>query len=101
MINSILNNLKNLLKIKDEQNMNRININYINKYDIEFCLYLINILQEGFKPNDLNNNKNIALKYEKIYKILFSYPFPYLKNADFILYYVSLCHFVVLLYFYQ
>ena len=85
VINSILNNLKNLLKINDEQNMNRININNINKYDIEFCLYLINILQEGFKPNDLNNNKNVALKYEKIYKILFSYPFPYLKNADFIL----------------
>ena len=85
VINSILNNLKNLLKINDEKNMNRININNINKYDIEFCLYLINILQEGFKPNDLNNNKNVALKYEKIYKILFSYPFPYLKNADFIL----------------
>ena len=85
VLNSILNNLKNLLKINDEQNMNMINVNNINKYNIEFCLYLINILQEGFKASDLNNNKNISQTYGKIYKILFSYPFPYIKNADFIL----------------
>ena len=85
VINSILNNLINLLKINDEQNMNNININNINKYDIEFCLYLINILQEGLKVIDINKNKNISQIFEKIYKILFSYPFHYIKNADFIL----------------
>jgi len=33
--------------------MSNINVNNINKYDIEFCLYLINILEEGFRTNDI------------------------------------------------
>ena len=81
MIESVLNNLIVLLKINNEQDMNKININSINKYDIEFCLYLINILQEGLRGNDFKDNENLP----KIYKILFNYPFPNIKNADFIL----------------
>ena len=81
MIESVLNNLIVLLKINNEQDMNKININSINKYDIEFCLYLINILQEGLRGNDFKDNENLS----KIYKILFNYPFPNIKNADFIL----------------
>ena len=85
VIDSILNNLITLLKITDEQNINNININNINKYDIEFCLYLINILQEGFRGNDFNNKDVIGTKLLKIYNILFSFPFSKIKNADFIL----------------
>ena len=85
VIDSILNNLIKLLKITDEQNINNININNINKYDIEFCLYLINILQEGFRGNDLNNKDIIRTKLLKIYNILFSFPFSKIKKADFIL----------------
>ena len=85
IIDSILNNLINLLKINDIQNINSININNINKYDIEFCLYLINILQEGLRGCDLNDKDNIGQKLLKIFNILFSFPFSNIKNADFIL----------------
>ena len=52
IIDSLLNNLTFLLKINNEQNINAININSLNKYDIEFCLHLINTIQENFKSND-------------------------------------------------
>ena len=84
-IDLILNNLTNLLNIKDGQN-NNYNVNSMNKYDIEFCLYLINILFEGFSGNDLNNKKfNINGKLTKIFNILFSFPFTKVENADFII----------------
>ena len=84
-IDLILNNLTNLLNIKDGQN-NNYNVNSMNKYDIEFCLYLINILFEGFSGNDLNNKKfNINGKLTKIFNILFSFPFTKVENAEYIL----------------
>ena len=72
--------------------MPNININLINKYDIEFCLYLINILQEGFIGNDFSRKDNIGNKLNKIYVILFSYPFTKIKNADHVLlsYYITI-----------
>ena len=85
IIDSILNNFIILLKINNEQNINSININSVNKYDIEFCLYLINSIQESIKLNDIKDNSNLSQKIQKIYKILISYPFPNIKNADFIL----------------
>ena len=85
VIDSILNNLITLLQITDEQNINNKDISNINIYDIEFCLYLINILQEGFRGNDLNNKDNIGQKLLRIYNILFSFPFSNVKKADFIL----------------
>jgi hypothetical protein len=85
IIDSILNNLINILKINDIQNLNQINLNKLNKYDIEFCLFLINILQEGIRGCDLNNKDNIGQKIAKIYNILFSFPFSRLENADFVL----------------
>ena len=72
IIDSVLNNLKNLLKINNEQDMSNININALNKFDIEFCLYLISILQEGFIGNDFANKDNIGQKLSKIYIILFT-----------------------------
>ena len=84
-IDLILNNLTNLLNIKDGQN-NNYNVNSMNKYDIEFCLYLINILFEGFSGNDLNNKKfNINGKLTKIFNILFSFPFTKVENANYII----------------
>ena len=84
-IDLILNNLTNLLNIKDGQN-NNYNVNSMNKYDIEFCLYLINILFEGFSGNDLNNKKfNINGKLTKIFNILFSFPFTKVENAEYII----------------
>ncbi len=85
IIDCVLNNLGNLLKINNEQDMNNININLLNKYDIEFCLYLISILQEGFIGNDFKRSDNIGNKLNKIYIILFSYPFTKIKKADFVL----------------
>ena len=85
VIDSVINNLKNLLKINSEQDMSNINVNSLNKYDIEFCLYLINILQEGFRTNDINNNDNISKKLINIFNILFSFPFTNVNNADFVL----------------
>ena len=86
VIDSVLNNLINLLKINNmEPNLKNININTINNYDIEFCLYLINILQQGLKKDDINNNDNIGKNIKRIYKILFSFPFYNIKNGDFIL----------------
>ena len=92
IIDSVLNNVINLLKINNEQDMPNININLINKYDIEFCLYLINILQEGFIGNDFSRKDNIGNKLNKIYVILFSYPFTKIKNADHVLlsYYITI-----------
>ena len=85
-IDSILNILINLLNIKNGQNNNNYNENSINKYDIEYCLYFINILFEGFRGNDLNNNEyNINGKLTEIYNILFTFPFTNIKNADYIL----------------
>ena len=81
VIESMVNNIMVLLKINNMNDMSQINVNSINKYDIEFSLYLINILQEGLRGNDFKNNNNLA----KVYKILFNYPFPNIKNADFIL----------------
>ena len=89
IIDSVLNNLKNLLKINNEQDMPNININALNKFDIEFCLYLISILQEGFIGNDFANKDSIGQKLSKIYIILFTYPFTKIQNAD----YVLLCYF--------
>jgi hypothetical protein len=84
-IDLILNNLTNLLKLKDGQN-NNYNVKSINKYDIEFCLYLINILFEGFRGNDLNNKEfNINGKLTKIFNILFSFPFTKVEKADYII----------------
>lgn len=84
-IDLILNNLTNLLNIKDGHN-NNYNVNSMNKYDIEFCLYLINILFEGFRGNDLNNKEfNINGKLTKIFNILFSFPFAKVENADYII----------------
>ena len=85
IIDSVLNNLKNLLKINNEQDMSNININAINKFDIEFCLYLISILQEGFIGNDFANKDNVGQKLSKIYIILFTYPFTKIKNNDYVL----------------
>ena len=85
IIDSVLNNLKNLLKINNEQDMSNININAFNKFDIEFCLYLISILQEGFIGNDFANKDNIGQKLSKIYIILFTYPFTKIKNNDYVL----------------
>ena len=85
IIDSVLNNLKNLLKINNEQDMSNININGLNKFDIEFCLYLISILQEGFIGNDFANKDNIGQKLSKIYIILFTYPFTKIKNNDYVL----------------
>ena len=85
VMDSIINNLITLLKINDKQNMNSIDINNINKYDVEFCLFLINLLQEATIGNILKNNPNLQKKFDQIIKILFSYPFYNLKNADFIL----------------
>ena len=85
IIDCILNNLGILLKINNEQDMNNININLLNKYDIEFCLYLINLLQESFISNDFKRSDNIGNKLNKIYIILFSYPFTKIKKADFVL----------------
>ena len=85
IIDSVLNNLKNLLKINNEQDMSNININALNKFDIEFCLYLISILQEGFIGNDFANKDNIGQKLSKIYIILFTYPFTKIKNNDYVL----------------
>ena len=85
IIDSVLNNLVNLLKINNEQNMSNININGINKFDVEFGLYLINILQEGFIGNDFSRKDNIGNKLSKIYLILFSYPFTKIKHADYVL----------------
>ena len=56
IIDSVLNNCANLLKINNEQEMQNININLINKYDVEFCLYSINILQEGLMGNDFSTS---------------------------------------------
>ena len=85
IIDSVLNNLVNLLKINNEQDMPYININLINKYDLEFCLYLISILQESFIGDDFQRKDNIGNKLSKIYLILFTYPFTKIKNADFVL----------------
>ena len=86
IIDSVINYLRNLLHIKNEQEIYKINVNNINKYDIEFCLYLLNILQEEFKISDLNNNNNnIQGKIIGIYNILFSFPFTKIDNADYIL----------------
>ena len=85
IIDSVLSHLKNLLRINNEQDMSKIDINTINKYDIEFCLYLIYILQEGFIGNDFGRNDNVGQKLQKIYVILFSYPFTKIKNADYVL----------------
>ena len=85
IIDSVINYLRNLLHIKNEQEIYKINVNNINKYDIEFCLYLLNILQEEFKISDLNNNNNIQRKIIGIYNILFSFPFTKIDNADYIL----------------
>ena len=84
IIDSALNNLVNLLKINNEQDLPNIDINSINKYDIEFCLYLINNLQEIISK-DFSKNDNIGQKLSKIYIILFSYPFTKIKNADYII----------------
>ena len=84
IIDSALNNLVNLLKINNEQDLPNIDINSINKYDIEFCLYLINNLQEII-GKDFSKNDNIGQKISKIYIILFSYPFTKIKNADYII----------------
>ena len=84
IIDSALNNLVNLLKINNEQDISNIDINSINKYDIEFCLYLINNLQEVI-GKDFSKNDNIGQKISKIYIILFSYPFTKIKNADYII----------------
>ena len=84
IIDSALNNLVNLLKINNEQDLLNIDINSINKYDIEFCLYLINNLQEII-GKDFSKNDNIGQKISKIYIILFSYPFTKIKNADYII----------------
>ena len=84
IIDSALNNLVNLLKINNEQDLPNIDINSINKYDIEFCLYLINNLQEIIGKDFLKND-NIGQKISKIYIILFSYPFTKIKNADYII----------------
>ena len=85
IIDSVLNNCANLLKINNEQEMQNININLINKYDVEFCLYSINILQEGLMGNDFSNKDNIGDKLSKIYIILFNYPFTKILNADYVL----------------
>ena len=85
IIDSVLNNLKNFLKINNEQDMPNININALNKFDIEFCLYLISILQEGFIGNDFANKDSIGQKLSKIYIILFTYPFTKIQNADYVL----------------
>ena len=80
VINSVLENLYNILKINSN-----INIENINKYDIEFCLYLIDIIQMAFHSNDLKNNEyNKEGKLNKIINILFTFPFTKIKNADFI-----------------
>ena len=81
VIESMVNNIIGLLRINNENDMNKINVNSINRYDIEFSLFLINILQEGLRGSDFKNNNNLA----KVYKILFNYPFPSIKNAEFIL----------------
>ena len=65
--------------------MPNININSLNKFDIEFCLYLISILQEGFIGNDFSNKDNVGQKLSRIYIILFSYPFTKIKNVDYVL----------------
>ena len=84
-IDIILNNLIHLLNIKDGQN-NNYNENSLNKYNIEFCLYLINILFEGFRGNDLNNKEfNINGKLTKIFNILFTFPFSKVQKADYII----------------
>ncbi len=85
VIDSVINNLRNLLHINNEQDMNKINVNNINKYDVEFCLFLINILQEGFRVSDLNNNGNIKNKIISIYNILFCFPFINLNDVDYVL----------------
>ena len=85
IIDSVLNNLINLLKITNEKEMPNININSLNKFDVEFCLYLISILQEGFIGNDFSNKDNVGQKLSRIYIILFSYPFTKIKNADYVL----------------
>ena len=86
IIDSILNNLFNLLKIDiNEQNINNINVNSINKYDIELCLYLIYILQDGFIGNDFFRKDITGQKLSKIYTILFTYPFAKIRNADYVL----------------
>jgi hypothetical protein len=85
VIDSVINCIKNLLHINNEQDMNKINVNNLNKYDIELCLHLINILQEGFRLSDFNNNNSIKNKIISIYKILFSFPFTNINNADYIL----------------
>ena len=92
IIDSVLNNIINLLKINNEQDMSNININLINKYDVEFCLYLISILQEGFIGNDFSRKDNIGNKLNKIYAVLFSYPFTKINNADYVLlsYYITI-----------
>ena len=82
LIDFILNNLLTFLKININQN-----INSINKYDIEFCLFLINTLQESMNSNDISNKDyiNLEFKLNKIYDIFYSFPFTKIKNADYIL----------------
>ena len=84
IIDSVLNNLYNLLKIQNEQNINNININSINNYDVEFCLYLIKILQECITKEDFLGKNIISQKLSKIYTILFTYPFTKIKKADYV-----------------
>ena len=82
LIDSILNNLIAMLKISDD----KIDKNLINKYDMEFCLFLISTLQDSINENDSNiSYSNIELKLSKIYDILYEFPFYTIKNGDFIL----------------
>ena len=83
LIDSILNNLMNMLKLSDD----KIDKNLINKYDIEFCLFLISTLQDSINENDGNiSYSNIELKLSKIYDILlYEFPFYTIKNGEYIL----------------
>jgi len=82
LIDSILNNLISMLKISDD----KIDKNLINKYDMEFCLFLISTLQDSINENDSNiSYSNIELKLSKIYDILYEFPFYTIKNGEYIL----------------
>lgn len=82
LIDSILNNLMNMLKINDIQ----FNKNLIDKYDMKFCLFLISTLQDSINENDTKiSYSNIELKLSKIYDILYEFPFYTIKNGEYIL----------------
>ena len=82
IIDSVLKILNTYLNMENNQN---VKLNE-NKYNIEYCLYLMSILLESLNQNDLNNKEyNIGGKLTKIYDIMFQYPFTKIQNAEFII----------------